>query len=238
MRSDSVWARNETEMIGKDIIILRECSRYSPAYRSTWASLASEPDYERSFGPRKRGESHAAFIFAILLVVLIFDIDLDRTPWTKVNTSACAAIAILSIAGLILSARAESSWVQHPFLVSSDDHAKLFGVLDIYEDERNRTCSLTVGILPEHRGKKIGSIATRAAIRYSFEKLDALRVESTALSSNPASINMNDRMIQEGTLKERYLIEGVPVAVDEHIYRLLKQEWLAQTQETDANGLK
>jgi len=35
---------------------------------------------------------------------------------------------------------------------------------------------------------------------------------------------MNDRMIEEGVLKERYLIRGQPA--DEHLYRLLKSEWL------------
>lgn len=226
-----VAAKLELEMIGNDIIILRECSRYNRTYYSTWESLESDPDYERFFGPPKRVDSPSgavAIIFVMLQVVLMVDIALDRTPWSTVNASACMAIGVLSMVGWILCPRGGNTWKRHPFLIQSDDHSKVFGVLDIYQDRRSRTCSITVGILPEHRGKKIGSIATRAAIRYSFEKLDALRVESTALSSNPASINMNDRMIHEGTLKERYLIEGEPV--DEHMYRLLKAEWLAQSR--------
>jgi len=71
-------------------------------------------------------------------------------------------------------------------------------------------------------------------IRYSFETLDAHRVESTALSSNPASVNMNDRMIEEGVMRDRYFVSSGGILgtfVDEHRYRPLRSEWNEQLKQ-------
>ena len=97
------------------------------------------------------------------------------------------------------------------------------GVGVIERDLRNKVCSIVLGLLPEHRGRKLGSVSARLLLRKCFTEFGAARVESSALTSNPASINMQDGMIHEGTLRHRFMINGQ--RVDEMIFRLLPSEW-------------
>jgi RimJ/RimL family protein N-acetyltransferase len=103
------------------------------------------------------------------------------------------------------------------------------GVADIHHDVPNRVCTLILGLLEDHRRKKIGSIASRLMVRKSFTELDARRVESSTLSSNTASLEMQDGMIEEGRLLQRVQIRGE--AHDEVLFRLLRPEWERQLAE-------
>ena len=111
----------------------------------------------------------------------------------------------------------------------------MIGVGDVYQDVPNGSCSLTAAILADLRGRKLGSIATRAMMRFCFSELNANRMESTALSSNPASLHMNDRMIEEGVLRERYFVGDT--YVDVHCYRLLKAEWIDQLNDRKSSNV-
>jgi len=107
-------------------------------------------------------------------------------------------------------------------------NAAFIGVAYIEEDRRNGACFIAMGLLPEFRGRRLGSVTARLLLRKSFAELNARRVESSALSSNPASITMQDGMILEGTLKGRFIIDGREV--DELLFRLLRSEWESQQQ--------
>jgi RimJ/RimL family protein N-acetyltransferase len=108
------------------------------------------------------------------------------------------------------------------------------GVGVIERDLRNEVCSIVLGLLPEHRGRKLGSVAARLLLRKCFTEFAAARVESSALTSNPASIHMQDGMIYEGTLRDRFLLNGQ--RVDETIFRLLRSEWESGALNQATNG--
>jgi RimJ/RimL family protein N-acetyltransferase len=115
----------------------------------------------------------------------------------------------------------------HKFVIVRGRDAIGVGIIE--RDLRNDVCSMVLGLLPGHRGKQFGSVAARLLVRKSFTEFNAIRVESSALSCNPASVQMQDGMIQEGTLKSRFLIDGE--RVDEMVFRLLRSEWERQIAE-------
>lgn len=109
----------------------------------------------------------------------------------------------------------------HKFLVRLGE--KRIGVAAIEHDEKNGVSFIVLGLLEEFRGRKLGTVASRLLLRHCFTELNARRVETTALSSNPASIQMQDGMIHEGTLVGRFMIDDAPV--DELLFRLMRSEW-------------
>jgi RimJ/RimL family protein N-acetyltransferase len=100
------------------------------------------------------------------------------------------------------------------------------GVADVHEDRTNAVCALIVGIAKAHRGKRIGTIASRALLRKCFLDFNARRVESSAISSNSASLAMQDGMVEEGRAVERFKVGNE--LFDEVRFRLLKREWEQQ----------
>jgi RimJ/RimL family protein N-acetyltransferase len=225
-------------LIGDEWVSLSRCSKLDPRYLKIWHSIQSEPTYESWFGGRnaEKGQftdTFASWIFALLTATLVADVFIDPTPWTPTNRFFVWTLGFLSVSGLLwsLSGR-RRRWKHHSFLIKLG--GKVIGVGDVYHDMPNGSCSLTAAILPNFRGRKLGSVATRAMIRSCFTDLEANRVESTALSSNPASLRMNDRMVEEGILRERYLVGET--YVDVHCYRLLKTEWLNEVKKRDAGS--
>jgi RimJ/RimL family protein N-acetyltransferase len=99
------------------------------------------------------------------------------------------------------------------------------GVAAVVFDRRNAVCGIELGLLAQYRGQGLGSYAGRLLIRKCFVEFAARRVEATALSSNPASVKMHDWMLYEGTLKSRFLLDGLEV--NELLYRILRPEWEA-----------
>jgi RimJ/RimL family protein N-acetyltransferase len=124
-------------------------------------------------------------------------------------------------------------WKCHRFVINMA--AKNIGVADIHQDRPNAVCFLVLGLLPEYRGKKLGTVAARLMLRKSFEDLRARRVESSVISSNTASLRMQDGMIQEGVLKDRCVVGSQ--MYDEVLFRLLKSEWENQLFETERRSV-
>ena len=223
-------------MIGDEWVSLSRCSKFDPRYLKIWRSIQSEPTYESWFGGRNAEKEQLksgspAWIFALLTAVLVADVFVDPAPWTPINRFFVWTLGFLSVYSLLLSLSGRGRrWRHYSFLIKLGSK-KVIGVGDVYHDVPNSSCSLTAAILPEFRGRQLGSVATRVMIRFCFSDLKANRVESTALSSNPASLRMNDRMVEEGILRERYLVGET--YVDVHCYRLLKAEWLNQVQRRD-----
>jgi RimJ/RimL family protein N-acetyltransferase len=112
-------------------------------------------------------------------------------------------------------------WRCHRFTIMLADEP--IGVADIHQDRDNAVCFLVLGLLAQYRGRKLGTVAARMMLRKCFTELGARRVESSVISSNAASLHMQDGMIQEGVLKKRCLV-GSEV-FDEILFRLLKTEW-------------
>jgi RimJ/RimL family protein N-acetyltransferase len=98
----------------------------------------------------------------------------------------------------------------------------------IEEDLANNVCFIELALLELYRGQRLGSVAARMLTRKCFEELDARRVESSALSSNPASVHMQDEMTLEGTLKSRFVIDGE--VIDELLFGCLRRDWEIQQE--------
>jgi RimJ/RimL family protein N-acetyltransferase len=120
-------------------------------------------------------------------------------------------------------------WKCHRFVI--DLSGKSIGVADIHQDLPNAVCFLVLGLLPLYRGRKLGTVAARLMLRKSFEELGAHRVESSVISSNGASLRMQDGMIQEGVLKDRCVVGSR--TYDEVLFRLLRSEWEEQLVERE-----
>jgi RimJ/RimL family protein N-acetyltransferase len=114
-------------------------------------------------------------------------------------------------------------WKCHRFVIEMA--GENIGVADIHEDRPNAVCFLVLGLLQEYRGQKLGTVAAKLMMRKSFEDFGARRVESSVISSNSASLRMQDGMIQEGILKDRCVVGSQ--TYDEVLFRLLKSEWEA-----------
>ncbi len=110
------------------------------------------------------------------------------------------------------------------------------GVADIHEDRLNAVCFLVLGLSPPYRGRKLGTVAAKMMLRKCFVELGARRVESSVISSNAASLQMQDGMIQEGVLKQRCIVDSQ--AYDEILFRLLKGEWEQQIDEWESTRPK
>lgn len=120
-------------------------------------------------------------------------------------------------------------WFCHRFVVTLGENN--IGVADIHEDKPHSVCFLILGLLPEYRGKKLGTVTARMMLRKCFRELGARRVESSVISCNTASLQMQDGMIQEGVLKDRCVV-GLKT-YDEILFRLLKSEWEEQLREKE-----
>jgi hypothetical protein len=227
-------------MIGTELVSLLGVKPEDGRYRDIWTSIRSSPDYDLWFGPsRLAGKRFSetigrrpalAFLFVVILIALVVDAQGDvESAWNPWNTTwmgvLCALLVIGAIYSVVGHVEETPGWKRHRFIVRLGDRMDI-GVGDIWQDTGNGVCVLVAAILPEHRGRKLGSIATRMMIRKSFTDLGARRVESSALSTNGPSTHMNDRMVLEGTLKGRWIIRGQPA--DENLYRITKEEWLAQ----------
>lgn len=120
-------------------------------------------------------------------------------------------------------------WSCHRFVVELGE--KTIGVADIHEDRPHSVCFLILGLLAEYRGRKLGTVTARMMLRKCFCELGARRVESSVISCNTASLQMQDGMIQEGVLKDRCVVGSK--TYDEILFRLLKSEWEEQLNERE-----
>jgi RimJ/RimL family protein N-acetyltransferase len=126
-----------------------------------------------------------------------------------------------------LAFSAPHQWRCHRFLIMLADQS--IGVADIHEDRINSVCFLVMGLAVKYRARKFGTIAAKLMLRKCFTELGARRVESSVVSSNLASLKMQDGMIQEGTLKQRCTIGTEHY--DEILFRILKTEWEEQNRQ-------
>jgi hypothetical protein len=229
-------------MIGTELVSLVGVTPANSRYEEIWNMIRGSPDYDLWFGPSQRADKKfsasigprpgLAVLFVIILIALIVDAQGDaKSAWNIWNSTWMVVLCALLVAGAIYSivggVTEPAGWKRHCFVVRLGDRIDI-GVGDIWQDAQNGVCVLVAAMLPEHRGRKLGSIATRMMIRKSFTDLGARRVASSALSTNSPAIRMNDRMVLEGTLKERWIIRGKPT--DENLYRIMKEEWLAQLE--------
>ena len=153
-----------------------------------------------------------------------------NTIWLALSTerdyrlrfgNVTARVTEYSVLDPILSWRATEKRL-HKFVVrlGTDKH---IGVAVIEQDLKQHVCFLILGLLPVYRGKKLGSVTARLLLRKCFEDLRARRVESSALSSNLPSMNMQDSMKLEGRLEAKYIFDGQ--VLDELIFAKMRGDW-------------
>jgi hypothetical protein len=221
-------------MIGSELVSLVADAGSYDAIRS---EIDQSPDRDLWYGPhgtmknvRAGGKQGVlAVIFLMIGGLLCLDAFGDvASAWNGWNVTffviLLAAIGIGALVALT-SAGGPAGWERHRFVVRLGDHADI-GVGDIWQDKINAVCILEVFMLAGYRGKKLGSVASRMMLRRCFEQLGARRVECSTVSTNIAAMKMSDRMVEEGVLREKWIVRGRPC--DEHLYRLLKSEWLEQ----------
>jgi [ribosomal protein S5]-alanine N-acetyltransferase len=92
-------------------------------------------------------------------------------------------------------------------------------------DEHHRRCEVGFWLVPEARGRGLGSRAVAHAVTWAFEALDLLRVEMTTTPDNAAVFALAKRLgfTQEGVLRKRNLERGQ--RVDVVWFGVLREEW-------------
>jgi [ribosomal protein S5]-alanine N-acetyltransferase len=93
-------------------------------------------------------------------------------------------------------------------------------------ERRHRRCWLGLVIgAKELWGRGYGTESCAAMLRYCFEALALNRVTAETYATNAASIRMLEKLgfVREGVLRESVWRSG---PVDEHVYALLRHDWL------------
>jgi Acetyltransferase (GNAT) domain len=232
---ESVWGN---EMIGNQRVSLVNADTGGPrkVYDRIWSEAKRSPRAALWFGapegPSKgihaeRPNWPLMLMSVAILSILLLDGGMDPDEWNSVNLPFFFLLVGLCVFGAAYGLSHDlktnfHGWTQHRYVVRLGED-KDIGAGDIYHDKINAVCMLEIALAEQWRGRRLGSVATRMMLRKSFEEFGARRVESTALSTNEASLRMSDRMIGEGILKDRYTVFGKPV--DEHLFRLLRTEW-------------
>jgi hypothetical protein len=227
-------------MIGTETVSLNVVPDYDQEFARIWGLIKKSTDYDLWFGPRTYGKEprgssirpELAVLFAGVAVGMFVDAQGDvESAWNTWNLTWFIVLLAILAAGVIFSLTPKKidsvDWKLHRYVVSLGGRVNI-GVCEIWQDTDNATCKLIVAMLAEYRGQKLGSVAARLMLRKSFQELGARRVESSALATNPYSLRMNDGLIEEGILRGRWIVRGKPC--DEYLYRLTKEEWLAQIE--------
>ena len=92
-------------------------------------------------------------------------------------------------------------------------------------DWKDRRCEVGFWLVPEVRGRGIGTRAVSLAVSWAFETLDRLRVEMTTTPDNPVVPKLARRLgfTHEGTLRKRAVERGE--RVDILWFGVLREEW-------------
>jgi RimJ/RimL family protein N-acetyltransferase len=92
-------------------------------------------------------------------------------------------------------------------------------------DEHHRRCEVGFWLVPEARGRGLGSRAVALGVAWAFETLDLLRVEMTTTPDNAAVFALARRLgfTQEGVLRKRNVERGR--RVDVVWFGVLREEW-------------
>jgi RimJ/RimL family protein N-acetyltransferase len=127
-----------------------------------------------------------------------------------------------------------------PYVVSGpDDHAACFSVVELASGElageallwnidlHNRTAHIGISLLPEMRGRGLGTDVVRILCRYGFAIRGLHRLQAETLADNNAMIQTAIRagFAREGTLRRSTWVNGD--FADEVILGLLAAEWEA-----------
>jgi [ribosomal protein S5]-alanine N-acetyltransferase len=95
-------------------------------------------------------------------------------------------------------------------------------------DDHHRRAEVGFWLVPEARGRGLGSRAVALAVSWAFEALDLLRVEMTTTPDNAAVVALARRLgfAHEGVLRKRNVERGQ--RVDVVWFGVLREEWGAQ----------
>jgi RimJ/RimL family protein N-acetyltransferase len=92
-------------------------------------------------------------------------------------------------------------------------------------DEHHRRCEVGFWLVPEARGRGLGSRAVALGVSWAFRELDLLRVEMTTTPDNAAVFALARRLgfTQEGVLRKRNVERGQ--RVDVVWFGVLREDW-------------
>lgn len=133
------------------------------------------------------------------------------------------------------SLEAAKSWIKnhprmirngtYPFAIVLKTESVIVGTMTIRVNEAHKKGELAYWVGKEYWGNGYATEAAKEIVRHSFEDLNLNRVWAMAMSKNPASIKVMERvgMKKEGVLKQDIIKSGV--FVDSDIYGLIKLDY-------------
>jgi RimJ/RimL family protein N-acetyltransferase len=110
--------------------------------------------------------------------------------------------------------------------VSEPDDDAFLGTVILHSfDWPHRRCEVGFWLVPEARGRGVGSRAVALAVSWALGQLDLLRVEMTTTPDNEAIFALARRLgfTHEGVLRKRNVERGV--RVDVVWFGVLREEW-------------
>src|SRR6185295_17766357 len=184
-----------------------ELSDAGGSYAPIAKVLRNEAGVSLNFGSKAvtlldhRGtQAVAAFGFGCIGIAIVIDAIGDPSPFTLWSETWFWALLACCFGGVLLcvfpAIESIESTAVHRFTIEENGHP--VGIAEVSHDASNRLAVIALGLLPEARNRMVGTYACRRMLRYCFDQLHVDRVESTALSTNPASLSMHDGMIKEG----------------------------------------
>lgn len=162
-----------------------------------------------------------------LEMVTSYNLDSYKKTWHKIASLPDRFTSFGSWTNL--DAEVKDDWNNQLFLISLEKESKEpIGVVRISRGHFDSSCTIdAVALLPEYRHRGIGTIASRLALRHCFEILGAHKVESSAFSSNPVSVQMQKGgMRKEGVIRDAAKLGGQ--FYDKILFGILRSEWDAQ----------
>lgn len=108
----------------------------------------------------------------------------------------------------------------------------LHGLKDVYR----YSCEIGYWLSETHWGKGMMSVAVAAMVNFAFTKGSWLRLYACIFENNPSSMRvlLKSGFKPEAIHKKAVMKEGK--LMDEHLYALLKDQWLASSSGTIASG--
>ncbi len=108
----------------------------------------------------------------------------------------------------------------------------IIGSLGFYSwDTDNDRAKMGYDLRPAHWGKGLMKEALDRVVRFGFEDMNLNRIEVTIMETNHRSISTAIRLgfVREGILRQFSKSDGK--YLDEHIFSMLRRDWLADQEE-------
>ena len=148
----------------------------------------------------------------------------DLSTWEERNPSAPAPLTREAFGARLAQTEADSSRTTVRFVVDVDGDA--VGSVSLFEfDELARHAEVGIALVPDSRGKGVGTAAIEQIVEFAFVRCNLRRVHLQAIASNVSAIRAYEKagFVIEGRRREHAWVRGA--YEDIVIMAILRSDW-------------